>query len=265
MSTSEGTNDHGATPTAPIRNLEGKVAIVTGGAAGIGGAVTRCFVKRGAKVVAVDLAADAGQSLKDDLGDDVVSITADVSDPATPHLAVARAVELFGRVDAVVNNAHASRQAPFAEVTQDMWDLSFNTGLWATRNFMLAAYEELKKTKGSVVNFGSGAGLDGQENQASYAAAKEAIRGLSRVVASEWALDEIRVNVVCPMALTAGVEQWREAYPDAYAASAALIPLGRFGDPETDVAPIVAFLVSDDSRYMTGQTLMADGGAIKLR
>ncbi len=251
--------------TLPIRNLEGKVAIVTGGASGIGGAVTRAFVKRGAKVVALDLDAAAGEALVAEFGADVASITGDVSDPSMPHLAVATAVEQFGKLDALVNNAHASRKAPFEETTQAMWDLSFTTGLWATRDFMLAAHEELKKTQGSVVNFGSGAGLSGNVNEASYAAAKEAIRGLSRVVANEWALDSIRVNVVCPMAMTGGVEQWRESYPDAYATAEAKVPLGRFGDPENDVAPIVAFLCSDDSRYMTGQTLMADGGSIKLR
>jgi len=96
------------------------------------------------------------------------------------------------------------------------------------------------------------------------ASAKEAIRGLSRVVANEWAGEKIRVNVVCPIALTPGVANWRDAYPQMYDAVVAKIPLGRFGDPEGDVAPIVAFLVGDDSAYMTGQTLMADGGAIKL-
>ncbi|MDO5737046.1 MAG: SDR family oxidoreductase [Propionibacteriaceae bacterium] len=251
--------------TQPIRNLDGKVAIVTGGASGIGGAITRTFVKRGARVVAIDLDPDAGNALVEECGDAVVSLTGDVSDPAMPHLAVVKAVEQFGRLDALVNNAHASRKAPFGETTQAIWDLSFNTGLWATRDFMLAAHDELKKTQGSVVNFGSGAGLSGNVNEASYAAAKEAIRGLSRVVANEWAIDGIRVNVVCPMAMTGGVEQWREAYPDAYETAEAKIPMGRFGDPETDVAPIVAFLCSDDSRYMTGQTLMADGGSIKLR
>lgn len=197
------------------------MAIVTGGASGIGGAVSRSFIRRGAKVVAVDLDGDAGAALVEEFGDDVAFLTGDVSDPTVPSLAVTVAEDRFGRLDALINNAHASRQASFRETTQEMWDLSFNTGLWATRNFMMAAYEELRKTRGSVVNFASGAGLSGNENQVSYA--------------------------------------------DAYAASAALIPLGRFGDPETDVAPIVAFLASDDSRYMTGQTLMADGGAIKLR
>ena len=247
------------------QTLAGKVAIVTGGASGIGGAISRAFVARGARVVSIDVNEAAASALTNDLGDAVVSLVGDVSDRELPAAAVANAVERYGKLDALVNNAHASRKAPFLDHTQDIWDLSFNTGLWATRNFMLAAYAELKKTRGAIVNFGSGAGLSGNQNEASYAAAKEAIRGLSRVVANEWAPDSIRVNVVCPMAMTGGVEAWREAYPDAYETAAAKIPLGRFGDPEHDVAPIVAFLCSDDSRYMTGQTLMADGGSIKLR
>lgn len=249
----------------PVRNLEGKVIIVTGGASGIGGGVTRAFVKRGAKILAVDVDRSAGEAIAAELVDDVEFLAGDVADPAVAQAAVDRGVERFGGLDALVNNAHASRQAPFLEHTEEMWDLSFGTGFLATRNFMLAAHDELRKTRGAVVNFGSGAGLEGQRTQVSYAAAKEAIRGLSRVVANEWAPDGIRVNIVCPMAMTEGVATWRDAYPDMFAESEAKIPLGRFGDPETDVASIVAFLCSDDSQYMTGQTVMADGGAIKLR
>ncbi|MFB4309527.1 SDR family NAD(P)-dependent oxidoreductase [Actinomadura sp. GTD37] len=248
------------------RSLQGKSAIVTGGASGIGVAVTKLFVARGARVVAVDLQQDAGEELVRELGDAVAFLHGDVSDPAVARAAVAAAVERFGRLDVLVNNASASRQKPFEDQTDDDWNLAMDTGLYATRNFMLAALPELRKTgNAAVVNFGSGAGLDGQPNQASYAAAKEAIRGLSRVVANEWAPLNIRVNVVCPMALTAGVAQWAEARPEQYAQSAAKVPLGRFGDPGEDVAPIVAFLASDDAQYMTGQTVMADGGAIKLR
>ena len=245
--------------------LEGKVAIVTGGASGIGAAVTRVFLRRGARVVAVDVAADAGHALAEELGEAVWFLEGDVRRVDVAEQAVSGAIERFGRIDALVNNAHASKQARFVDLTEDDWDLSFDTGLRATRQFMVAAYPHLKESRGSVVNFASGAGLDGQVTQAAYGSAKEAIRGLSRVVANEWASDGIRVNVVSPMALTGGVQAWREAFPKMYDASVAKIPLGRFGDPEADVAPVVAFLVSDDSRYMTGQTLMADGGTIKLR
>ncbi|WP_217250558.1 SDR family NAD(P)-dependent oxidoreductase [Streptomyces sp. AC602_WCS936] len=248
------------------RTLQGKSAIVTGGASGIGGAITRLFVARGARVVVVDLQEQAGQAIAEELGDAVVFLKGDVSDRKVADTAVATAVDRFGSLDVLVNNASVSRQKPFEDQTDDDWNLAMDTGLYATRNFMLAALPELKKTgNASVVNFGSGAGLNGQPNQASYAAAKEAIRGLSRVAANEWAQHNIRVNVVCPMALTAGVAAWAEARPEQYAQSAASVPLGRFGDPDRDVAPIVGFLASDDARYMTGQTVMADGGAVKLR
>ncbi|WP_436735747.1 SDR family NAD(P)-dependent oxidoreductase [Streptomyces sp. BBFR102] len=247
-------------------SLQEKSAVITGGASGIGAAITRTFVARGARVVIVDLQEEAGRELARELGDAVVFLRGDVSDRSVADQAVATAVEHFGKLDVLVNNASVSRQKPFEEQTDDDWDLAMNTGLYATRNFMLAAFPELRKSgNASVINFGSGAGLDGQPNQASYAAAKEAIRGLSRVVANEWAPHNIRVNVVCPMALTAGVAKWAEARPEQYAQSAAKVPLGRFGDPDRDVAPIVAFLAGDDAQYMTGQTVMADGGANKLR
>lgn len=245
--------------------LEEKVVIVTGGASGIGEGISRLFVRRAAKLVVVDLQEDAGEALRDELGNDVAFVCGDVTDVATADRAVAAAVSRFGRLDGLVNNAHASRQARFQELTDDDWRLSFETGLGATRRFMLAAYPELRKRGGSVVNFASGAGIEGQVTQAAYGAAKEAIRGLSRVVANEWARDDIRVNVVSPIALTGGVSAWRDAFPDMYQETVSRIPLGRFGDAEDDVAPVVAFLVSDDSKYMTGQTLMADGGATKVR
>ncbi|WP_306316936.1 MULTISPECIES: SDR family NAD(P)-dependent oxidoreductase [unclassified Streptomyces] len=246
--------------------LQGKTALVTGGASGIGGAVTRLFVERGARVVVVDLQEEAGEAIAEELGAAVAFLRGDVSDRKVADAAVATAVDRFGSLDVLVNNASVSRQKPFEEQTDEDWDLAMGTGPYATRNFMLAALPELKKTgNASVINFGSGAGLNGQPNQASYAAAKEAIRGLSRVAANEWAPYNIRVNVVCPMALTSGVAAWAEARPEQYARSAASVPLGRFGDPDRDVAPIVGFLASDDARYMTGQTVMADGGAVKLR
>lgn len=246
--------------------LKTQVVIVTGGAAGIGGALTTVLSQRGASVVAVDINEEAGKKIAKSNPNQIVFLKGDVSKESVAKEAVKLAVSKFGKLTGLVNNAHASRQKSLMEHTEEDWDLSFNTGFYATLYFMKAAYPELiKNNGGSVVNFGSGAGLQGLEFQASYAAAKEAIRGLSRVAANEWGPNNIRVNVVSPKALTEGVASWKEQFPDQYKQSIDQVPLGRFGDPQKDVAPIVAFLLSDDSQYMTGQTLMADGGTIKLR
>ena len=248
-----------------MENLKGHVIIVTGGAAGIGGALTSVLVARGASVVAVDINEEAGKKKVEENSSKIVFLKGDVSKESVAQEAVELAIAKFGKLTGLVNNAHASRQKPLLELTQEDWSLSFGTGFNATLNFMKAAYQELKKNQGSVVNFGSGAALNGQIGQASYAAAKEAIRGLSRVAANEWGKDKIRVNVVSPLAMTEGVVKWKESSPAQYDEIAKHIPLGHFGDPKDDIAPIVAFLLSDDSQYMTGQTLMADGGDIKLR
>jgi len=248
-----------------MENLKGKVIIVTGGAAGIGGAITTELTRRGASVVAVDLNEDAGKEKAASNPQQIAFLNGDISKEWVAKEAVALAISKFGKLTNLVNNAHASRQKPLMDLTEEDWALSMGTGLKGTLNFMKAAYPELKKSKGSIVNFGSGAGLLGQPNQASYAAAKEAIRGLSRVAANEWAKDGIRVNIVCPLAMTEGVKQWKQKFPEQYEEVIGKNPMGRFGDPQKDVAPIVAFLLSDDSQYMTGQTLMADGGDIMLR
>lgn len=246
-------------------SLDGHVIIVTGGAAGIGGALTTVLTQRGGAVVAVDVDEEAGRSKESGNPARIAFLHGDVSQQATAMQAVDLALSRFGKLTGLVNNAHASTQKPLMELTEEDWALSFGTGFNATRFFMHAAYPQLAENGGSIVNFASGAGLTGLETQASYAAAKEAIRGLSRVAANEWAKDRIRVNVVCPKAQTEGVERWKTSHPEQYRAAAARIPLGYFGDPEKDIAPVVAFLLSEDSRYMTGQTLMADGGSIQLR
>lgn len=244
--------------------LENQTFIVTGGASGIGLGITRRLISERGRVVAVDINAEAGERVVEEFGDKARFVQGDVSDAQVATTAVAEAVEAFGGLNGLVNNAHASRQKPFLELEESDWSLSFSTGFQATLNFMRAAHDELAKTKGSVVNFGSGAAMSGQLGQASYAAAKEAIRGVSRVIANEWAPEGIRVNIVSPLALTPGVEAWSKEHPAQYEETVATIPLARFGDPETDVAPVVAFLLSADAKYMTGQTLMADGGIRKL-
>lgn len=245
--------------------LSGKTAIVTGGAGGIGRGITRAFVKEGAFVLAVDINDEAGAALVDELGEKVRYLGADISVEANAEKIVAAAVHAFGGVDVLVNNAHASRQAPLLETTQDILDLSFNTGFYPTFWLMKAAHAQLAERGGSVINFASGAGINGHPTQGAYAAAKEAIRAISRVAANEWARDGINVNVISPLALTEGVENYIEANPGVEKKLLAGTPMRRFGDPEGDIGRVAVFLASEDASYMTGQTLMVDGGSVMLR
>ena len=245
--------------------LASRVAIVTGGAGGIGRGITRAFVKEGAQVLIVDINDEAGRALEDELGSAVRYLSVDISKPKSAQQICAATVDAFGSVSVLVNNAHASKQAPLLETTQQILDLSFGTGFYPTLWLMQACYAQLKATSGSVINFASGAGIDGQVRQGSYAAAKEAIRAISRVAANEWAADGINVNLISPLALTEGVQAYLAANPGIEDKLLAGTPMHRFGDPEADIGRVAVFLASADARYMTGQTLMVDGGTIKLR
>lgn len=245
--------------------LAGKVAIVTGGAGGIGRGIVRAFAKEGARVLVVDIDEAKGAALETELDGAGKFLNIDISQKDSAALIVDAAVQAFGKVDVLVNNAHASRQAPLLETTQEMLDLSFGTGFYPTLWLMQAAHAQLAANQGSVINFASGAGIDGNVTQTSYAAAKEAIRGISRVAANEWAPDNINVNLISPLALTEGVEAYIEANPGVEEVLLAETPLHRFGDPESDIGRVAVFLASDDASYITGQTLMVDGGSIKLR
>jgi len=247
--------------------LQGKVGIITGSASGIGKGMALAMAKEGAHIAIVDVNEEKGKETLAEINQytEGMLFIKDISKQESAHEIVADVVKRFGKLDILVNNAHVSRQAPFMETTQELFDLSFGTGFYPTVHFMQAVYPELKKTKGKVINFASGAGIDGQVTQTSYAAAKEAIRGVSRVAANEWGPEGINVNLISPIALTPGVEQWRENAPELYEAMLNKIPLRRLGDPEQDIGRVAVFLASSDADYITGQTFMVDGGSIKLR
>lgn len=247
--------------------LAGKVGIITGGASGIGRGIALAMAKEGAHIAIVDINEEKGQETLAEINQYTKGalFIRDISVKENVQQIVRDVVAEFGTLDILVNNAHASQQAPFIETTQAQFDLSFNTGFYPTVHFMQAAYPELKKNKGKVINFASGAGLNGQNTQTSYAAAKEAIRAISRVTSNEWGPDGINVNIISPIALTSGVEQWRDNAPDMYEAMINNIPLRRIGDPEGDIGRAAVFLASEDADFITGQTLMVDGGSVKLR
>jgi NAD(P)-dependent dehydrogenase (short-subunit alcohol dehydrogenase family) len=177
---------------------------------------------------------------------------------------VASTVARFGRIDILVNNAQASVQRTLAETTDDDVALAYRSGALGTLYTMQACLPHLKVRGGCVVNFGSSTAVRGDETFGSYAMAKEAIRGLTRVAAREWGVHDIRVNCICPASLSPSAEEWADKNPDRFAVVLKGIPLGRMGDAELDIGRAVVALVSDDLRYLTGATLMLEGGRVIL-
>ena len=259
--------------------MKNKVVIITGGgkaapladgtAGSIGYGIALAFAKEGANLVITGRnekkLLEAKQELEEAYGIRVLAIPADISanadNEATVAEVVKKTVDTFGRIDVLINNAQASASGvPLASHTTEQFNLAMYSGLYSAFYYMQACYPYLKQTQGSVINFASGAGLFGNKGQASYAAAKEGIRGLSRVAANEWAADGINVNVVCPLAWTSQLEQFQNAYPEAFAANVHTPPMGRFGRTEADIGRVCVQLASEDFKYMTGETLTLEGG-----
>lgn len=247
--------------------LQDKVVVITGGAGGIGSGIAKAMVKEGAIVAIVDLNEETGKAMEKELqaiSPKSMFLQANLMDRENLGQIIKTVVDKYGKLDVLVNNAHASKQKTIEETTQEDLDLSFGTGFYPTFYLMQAALPYLKASKGNVINFASGAGLNGHTTQGAYAAAKEAIRGLSRVAANEWGPFGINVNLISPIANSPGVQAWAKAQPEYYEAVRSKIPMGRFGDVEEDIGRVAVFLASEDSQYITGQTIMVDGGSIML-
>ncbi len=258
--------------------LTGKTAIITGagravlsdGRCGsIGYGIATAYAKEGANLVITGRNVKKLEAAKEELERlyhiQVLIVQADVNAGADNEAVVANVVkqtiDTFGSIDVLINNAQASASGvPLAEHTTDQFNLALYSGLYAAFYYMKACYPYLAKSKGSVINFASGAGLFGNFGQCAYAAAKEGIRGLTRVAATEWAKDGINVNIICPLAWTAQLEQFEKAYPDAFAANVKMPPAGHYGDSELEIGRVCVQLASPDFKYLTGETLTLEGG-----
>lgn len=248
--------------------FDGKVAIITGGGkgGGIGYGLSTAFAKEGCNLVItgrnLKKLTDAQEELERLYGIKVLYCQADGGVEDEVAGVIKAAVDEFGRIDFVINNAQNSASGVLlADHTKEQFDQAIYSGLYAVFFYMKHAYPYLKETKGSVVNFASGAGLFGRTAQSSYAAAKEGIRGLTRVAATEWGPDGINCNIICPLVMTDQLAAWKEAYPEAYQQTIQGIPAGRFGDPESDIGRTAVFLCSEDASYISGETITMQGGS----
>ena len=247
--------------------FDNKVVIITGGGkgGGIGYGLSTAFAKEGCNLVITGRNVTKLENAKEELerlyGVAVLYVQADGGVEEQVVHVVEKAIRTFGRIDFLINNAQNSASGVMlADHTKEQFDQAIYSGLYAAFFYMKHCYPELKRNKGSVVNFASGAGLFGKPGQSSYAAAKEAIRGLTRVAATEWGPDGVNCNVICPLVMTTALAQWREAYPEVYEQTIKSIPAGRFGDPETDIGRTAVFLCSEDAKYISGETITMQGG-----
>ena len=248
--------------------FDGRVAIITGGGkgGGIGYGLSTAFAKEGCNLVITGRNTkkldDAKEELERLYGVKVLACQADGGVEEQVAAGGQQAADTFGRIDFLINNAQNSASGvPLAEHTKEQFDQAIYSGLYAAFFYMKHCYPHLKETKGSVVNFASGAGLFGKPGQSSYAAAKEGIRGMTRVAATEWGPDGINCNLICPLVMTDALKKWREEYPAVYEQTIKGIPAGRFGDPEKDIGRTAVFLCSEDAKYISGETITMQGGS----
>jgi NAD(P)-dependent dehydrogenase (short-subunit alcohol dehydrogenase family) len=240
--------------------LEGKVAVITGGGSGIGEATVLKFAKEGAKVVVLDIVEDAGNKVVEEVkktGGEAMFVKADICDIAQVETAVKKAVDGFGRLDILINNAGINKDALLKKMTVEQWDKVLSVNLKGTFVCSKVAAAPMMEQKSGCINTTASIGALGNIGQANYAASKAGVIGLTKTLALELARYKIRVNCVSPGAtntpMTAGMPE------DIAEMFRKKIPLRRFAEP-SEIAAVHCFLASDDADYVTGQVLFVDGG-----
>jgi 3-oxoacyl-[acyl-carrier protein] reductase len=242
--------------------FQDKVAIVTGGANGIGQATVLAFVQEGAKVVIVDLAGsgeEVAEKMRRD-GGEALFIKADVSDADEVQAMVKSVIDTYGQIDILVNNAGITRDNLIMRMTEDAWNLVLKVNLFSVYHCSRTVIRPMmRKHYGRIINLASVVGLAGQAGQTNYAASKAGIIGFTKSLAKEVGSRNITVNAVAPGFIKT---QLTDVLPEEQVRAAIdNTPLGRLGEVE-DVAKAILFLASDDSSFITGQVLTIDGGLV---
>jgi len=239
--------------------LDGKVALVTGGASGIGRAIAEAYAAKGAVVAVVDLQLDVANSLAEQLGNGSSAHRCDVSDPESIQSAVDGVVATHGRIDILVNSAGIVALNPAEVLDRKQWDLTIAINLSGT--FFVAqavGREMLKQGHGTIINIASQAASVALDAHVAYCASKFGVLGVTKVLASEWAGRGVTVNSISPTVVLTelGKKAWDGPKGDALKQ---LIPTGRFAMPE-EIAAAAVFLASDGARMINGADLLVDGG-----
>ncbi|PBC42877.1 3-oxoacyl-ACP reductase [Rhodococcus sp. ACPA4] len=245
--------------------LDGKVALITGAGQGIGQGIALALAKEGAEIAVAGRTESKLHTtcgLLADIGARGEVVVCDVSKKDDITAAVDRTVELFGGIDILINNANDCKPGPLLSVLDEDFERSFATGPLATLRMMQASYPHMNSRGGGVIiNMATSAAVRWDaSNYGAYGSIKEGMRALTRAAACEWGKDNIRVLNVAPHAQTPALQWWMDKNPEEAAAFVAGIPLGRVGDPETDIGRAVVFLVGEDAGYLTGATIPLDGG-----
>ncbi len=249
----------------PEPRLAGKTAVITGAALGIGRGLARRFATEGARVVVCDINAEAGEKTTAEISDsgaEAIFCQGDVGTRQGAQAPVDLCLKRWGKIDILVNNAWGGGAVSRVESKTDEGMLrAFSVGPLAAWWAMTAAFPSMRDNGGgSIINFGSLNGVNAHMYTVEYNIAKESIRALSRTAAVEWGPHNIRCNIICPAAATESYEAFRSANPELAEELNSQKPIPRMGDPETDIGGAAVFLASDDSAYLTGNTLFVDGG-----
>jgi len=239
--------------------LDGRVAVITGGASGIGAATARRFAAEGATVAVIDRDPAGAEAVADEIGGRAVAL--DVRDGDAVEHAVSQIVGALGRVDVLVNNAGTGDLRPLHTVDDKVWHRLIDVNLTGTFNATRSVVPHmLEAGRGTIVNNASLSGLMPTRNEAAYSAAKAGVIALTKSGALEYG-PTVRVNCVAPGHVRTPLTVVWEQVPEAFEPIAAAIPLGRIGEAD-EVAEVILFLASDRSSYVTGQTVVVDGGAM---
>jgi cyclopentanol dehydrogenase len=244
--------------------LRGKAALVSGGARGIGASVARLFVREGAAVLIGDVLEAEGRAVEADLwtaGGNALFVRLDVTDEGDWDRAVSAAVERFGRLDVLVNNAGVGVQSRIEDTTVKDWDRVMDVNAKGVFLGTRAAIPAMRRAGGgSIVNISSQLGLVGTDNSSpQYQASKGAVRLLTKATAIQYAREKIRANSVHPGPIVTAMTEKRRADPETYRTMLSRVPLGRFGESD-EVAYGVLYLASDEAAFVTGSELVIDGG-----